>query len=69
MVCMDSDVEEAYKDVKTVRRWFRAAMEQSLGTVEEFQEYLKLRQLFSHSPECVAALEKMMLEKYPNMRR
>ena len=69
MVCMDSDVEEAYKDVKTARRWFKVAMKKSLGTVEEFQEYLKLRQLFSHSPECVAALEKMMLEKYPNMRR
>lgn len=69
MVCMDSDVEEAYKDVKTARRWFRAAMEKSLGTVEEFQEYLKLRQLFSHSPECVAALDEMMSEKYPNMRR
>ena len=69
MVCIDSDVEEAYKDVKTARRWFRAAMEKSLGTVEEFQEYLKLRRLFSHSPECVAALDEMMLEKYPNMRR
>ena len=69
MVCMDSDVEAAYKDVKTARRWFRAAMEQSLGIVEEFQEYLKLRRLFSHSPECVAALDEMMLEKYPNMRR
>ena len=69
MVCIDSDVEAAYKDVKTVRRWFRAAMEKSLGTVEEFQEYLKLRRLFSHSPECVAALDDMMLEKYPNMRR
>ena len=69
MVCMDSEVEEAYKDVKTARRWFRAAMEQSLGTVEKFQEYLKLRRLFSHSPKCIAALEEMMLEKYPNMRR
>ena len=69
MVCMDSEVEAAYKDVKTARRWFRAAMEQSLGTVEEFQEYLKLRQLFSHCPECVAALDEMMLEKFPNMRR
>ena len=69
MVCMDSDVEAAYKDVKTARRWFRAAMEKSLGTVEEFQEYLKLRRLFSHSPECVAVLDEMMLEKYPNMRR
>ena len=69
MVCMDSEVEAAYKDVKTARRWFRAAMEQSLGTVEEFQEYLKLRRLFSHSPECVAVLDDMMLEKYPNMRR
>ena len=69
MICMDSEVEAAYKDVKTVRRWFRAAVEKSLGIVEEFQEYLKLRQLFSHSPECVAALDKMMLEKYPNMRR
>ena len=69
MVCMDSDVEAAYKDVKTACRWFRAAMEQSLGTVEEFQEYLKLRRLFNHSPECVAALDDMMLEKYPNMRR
>ena len=69
MVCMDSDVEAAYQDVKTARRWFRAAMEQSLGTVEEFQEYLKLRQLFSHSPECVAVLDEMMSEKYPNMRQ
>ena len=69
MVCMDSDVEEVYKDVKTARRWFRVAMEQSLGTVEEFQEYLKLRRLFNHSPECVAVLDEMMLEKYPNMRR
>ena len=69
MVCMDSDVEAAYEDMMTARRWFRAAMEKSLGTVEEFQEYLKLRQLFSHSPECVAALDEMMLEKYPNMRR
>ena len=69
MVCMDSDVEAAYEDVRTVRRWFMAAMEQSLGTVEEFQEYLKLRQLFGHSPECVAALDEMMSEKYSNMRR
>ena len=69
MVCMDSHVEAAYKDVKTACRWFRAAMEKSLGTVEEFQEYLKLRQLFSHSPKCIAALDEMMLEKYPNMRR
>ena len=69
MVYMDSEVKAAYKDVKTARRWFRAAMEKSLGTVEEFQEYLKLRRLFSHSPECVAALDEMMLEKYPNMRR
>ena len=46
MVCTDSDVEAAYKDVKTARRCFRAAMEKSLGTVEEFQEYLKLRRLF-----------------------
>lgn len=69
MVYMDSEVEAAYKDVKTARRWFRMAIEKSLGTVEEFQEYLKLRQLFSHSQECVAALDEMMLEKYPNMRR
>ena len=69
MVCMDSDVEAAYEDVRTARRWFRAAMKKSLGTVEEFQEYFKLRQLFSHSPECVAVLDEMMLEKYPNMRR
>ena len=69
MVCMDSDVEAAYKDVRTARRWFKVAMKGSLGTVEEFQEYLKLRQLFSHSLECVAALDEMMLEKYPNMRR
>ena len=69
MVCMDSDVEEAYEDVKTARRWFKVAMKGYLGTVEEFQEYIKLRQLFSHSPECVAALDEMMLEKYPNMRR
>ena len=69
MVCIDSEIEAAYKDVKTARRWFRAAMKQSLGTVEEFQEYLKLRRLFSHSPECVAVLDEMMSEKYPNMRR
>ena len=69
MICMDNEVEAAYKDVKTVRRWFRAAIKEFLGTVEEFQEYLKLRQLFSHSQECVAALDEMMLEKYPNMRR
>ena len=69
MVYMDSEVEAAYKDVKTARRWFRMAIEKSLGTVEEFQEYLKLRQLFSHSQECVSALDEMMLEKYPNMRR
>ena len=69
MVCIDSEIEAAYKDVKTARRWFRAAMKQSLGTVEEFQEYLKLRRLFSHSPECIAALDEMMSEKYPNMRR
>ena len=36
MVCMDSDVEAAYKDVKTASRWFKMAMEKSLGTVEEF---------------------------------
>ena len=69
MVCMDSDVEAAYEDVRTACRWFKVVMKESLGTVEEFQEYLNLRQLFSHSPECVAALDKMMLEKYPNMRR